>query len=270
MISPQFQILCTATVALGLVLCPATHSRADADKIKTSTKRNVGGIDRPGGTIRGTIKFAGKKVPRQPIQMQGDKHCISQNVKTPALSERWVFGDNDTLQNVFVWVSKGLEGQKFTAPKTPAILDQVNCIYRPHVSGIVARQDLHIYNSDPSLHNVNVFPQFNGGFNEGMSAKGTKIVKQFNKPEIGIKFRCNVHPWMSAYVHVVSHPFFAVTQKEGTFEIKGLAPGVYTVKVWHEFSIFKPDKQEITVKIQNTETKTVIFTYTPKKRKKSK
>jgi len=228
---------------------------------------DVGGLDQAGGTIKGIVKFDGKQVKRKPIRMSADPVCNNAHKDSPSLSERYVFGDNDTLQNVFVYVSKGLEGKTFQA-SGPATIDQVGCVYVPHVSGVVANQQINILNSDATLHNVKCSPKNNDSFNEGMPVKGMKITKSFSKPEMAISLKCDVHAWMQAYVHVMPHPFFAVTQQAGTFEIKGLPAGTYEVSVWHAFSKFAPSEKTITVEVKEGSAAEANFTYSPKKRKK--
>ncbi len=227
---------------------------------------NVGGIDQAGGTIKGVVKFDGKKAKRKPIRMNADAYCDKAHPGKKAKNERYVFGDNKTLQNVFVWVSKGLAGKSFSATGNAA-LDQTGCMYVPHVSGVMVNQDLDILNSDSTLHNVKMNSSNNGSFNEGMPVKGMVITKKFSKPESAIPIRCDVHPWMGAYLHVVEHPFFAVTQQDGTFEIRGLPAGDYELSVWHEFKKFAPDHKTISVSVGDGETKQVTVTYGPKKKK---
>jgi plastocyanin len=228
------------------------------------TKLNIGGVEGTGGTIKGTVKFNGKQAPRRPIRMNADPYCDkTHNADNPAMSELYVFGTGDTLQNVFVWVSKGLEGKEIPAPSAPAVLDQQGCTYHPHVMGVVVNQPLEIINSDSTLHNVKCQPEKNAAFNEGMPVKGMKLTKKFEKPEVAVPFKCDVHAWMSSFVHVVPHPYFAVTQDDGSFEIHGLPPGKYEVSVWHEFNKFAPDKKSVEVEVKEGAAAEANFTYSP-------
>jgi len=234
----------------------------------TAADISVGGIDQAGGTIQGTVKFDGKKAKRKPIRMSADAYCNKAHKGGKALNERYAFGDNGTLQNVFVWISKGLEGKKFPTPTTHAHLSQNGCVYTPHVSGVVVHQKIDILNNDNTLHNVKMNSSNNGSFNEGMPVKGMVLTKTLTKPEQGIPLKCDVHPWMGAYLHVMKHPFFAVTQKSGTFEIKGLPPGDYELSVWHEFKKFAPDHATVAVSVTEGGTEDITITYGPKKKKK--
>jgi len=226
---------------------------------------HIGGIDQAGGTIKGTVKFEGEQKARRPIRMDADPYCARAHADKPALSKLYIFGDNDTLQNVFVQVTKGLEGKDFTVPGEAHVIDQVGCEYIPHVSGVMTGQNIKILNSDNTLHNVKATPQKNPGFNQGMPVKGMVLEKTFNIPE-AIMLQCDVHAWMRSYVHVVEHPFFAVTQQEGTFEIKGLPAGEYEISFWHELRAFAPDKQTVTVTVGEGETQEVTVTYAPRQR----
>ncbi|MCE9591811.1 MAG: carboxypeptidase-like regulatory domain-containing protein [Planctomycetes bacterium] len=229
---------------------------------------NIGGVhDGKGGSITGTVKFSGdQKKPKINRDIVNDAYCGKQH-KDPVLDETFVWGDNGTLQNVLVYVSKGLEGKTLPAPEAKAELDQIGCVYVPHVVGVVVNQPLTILSNDETLHNVQANCKSNTPFNEGMPAKGMKLSKKFTKPELGMVFKCNVHGWMTAYVHVMSNQFFAVTQKAGTFEIKGLPPGEYELSVWHELKAFQPDHQTITVKVEEGKASDVTFTYSPPAKK---
>ena len=222
-----------------------------------------------GGSIKGVVKFEGRQAKRKPIRMSADKYCDQAHKDQPASDERFVFGDNDALQNVFVWVSKGAEGKTFD-PGEKRVIDQRGCVYHPHVSGVVVNQAFEILNNDNTLHNVKVNSKMNGSFNEGMPVKGMVLKKTFTKPEMAISFKCDVHPWMGAYVHAMAHPFFAVTGQDGGFEIKGLPAGEYEVSVWHEFDKFSPDRETATVTVQEGKAAEVNFTYSPKGKNKKK
>ncbi|CUT00163.1 Carboxypeptidase regulatory-like domain-containing protein, partial [Candidatus Kryptobacter tengchongensis] len=116
-------------------------------------------------------------------------------------------------------------------------------------------------NSDPLLHNVHAMPKKNKPFNIGQPVKGMKSYYTFTTPEIMVPFKCDVHPWMSAYAGVLDHPFFSVTDDKGGFEIKNLPPGTYTIEAWHE----KLGTQTQTVTVKAGETKTIEFTFERKK-----
>ena len=256
-----------AAVVLSILMCVSAPrlSRGD-DAPKKRPQQSVGGIEaKDSGTIKGIVRFKGTKPQPKPIsEIAGNafcKHCYSDEVPN---QDTFVFGKNgndDTLENVLVYVSKGLEGKTFDPPRDTVVLDQVGCMYTPHVVAVMAGQTLEIRNSDATLHNVMSMPQNNPPFNFGMPVQGGKTEKVFNHPELKMNLRCFMHPWMSGYVHVLPHPFFAVTGEDGTFTIKGLPPGEYTITVLHETSLFDPEPAEASVTVGANETKQVDFTY---------
>jgi len=140
----------------------------------------------------------------------------------------------------------------------PVILDQRHCRYAPHVFGIQVGQTLKILNSDPTFHNVHASAQNNKAFNLGMSKVEKVKTRRFDRAEVMIPIRCNVHPWMSAYAGVVDHPFYAVTDTAGRYALKALPAGESVIAAWHE--VFGTLVQ--TVKITEAETKTLDFTFT--------
>jgi hypothetical protein len=114
------------------------------------------------------------------------------------------------------------------------VVDQRACNYEPHVLGVRVGQQVTFVNSDPLLHNVHALAAKNEGFNDSLPTAGARLVKRFTRPEVMVRMRCDVHPWMFAYVAVVPHPFFAVTGAGGEFALEGVPPGEYVVEAWHE------------------------------------
>lgn len=195
--------------------------------------QSVSGALQGSGSLRGSVRFTGQAPASEALQMTADPYCAA-NAGTGAVNESLVVNANGTLRNAFVYIKKGLEGRAYSVPSAPVVLDQQGCRYHPHVIGLQVGQVIEIQNSDSTLHNVHALPKASQEFNLGMPLKGMKIKKTFTAPEIGAKFKCDVHPWMSAYAGVVAHPFFAVTGDDGGFSLKGLPAGQYTLAVWHE------------------------------------
>jgi plastocyanin len=184
------------------------------------------------GTVTGKATFDGDPPARTPLKMAADPNC---KPGPESLSESTIVAADKGLKNVFVYVKDGLGNAVYETPTTPVVLDQRGCRYEPHVFGVFAGQPVEIRNSDPTLHNIHAIPKANAEFNFGQpNDKAPTITKTFTTPEIGISFQCDVHGWMRAYANVVTHPFFAVTTEDGSFEIKGLKPGMYTIEAWHE------------------------------------
>ena len=211
-----------------------------------------------GASIRGTIRFDGTAPSQEKIQMSADPVCQQQHA-TPVYAEDVAVNSNGTLKNVFIYVKSGVQGS-FPVPTQPVTLQQSGCWYAPHVFGIQANQPLEIVNNDSTLHNINAKPTSNQPFNVAQPVKGMKTTKKFTTPEIMVKFKCNVHPWMNAYAGVRDNPFFSTSGDNGSFAIAGLPAGTYTIEAWHEK--FGTQTQEVTV--GNGETKSIDFTFKDK------
>ena len=211
-----------------------------------------------GATITGKALFDGTPPVPPKVRMDADPVCAQQH--NAAVHAPEIVVNNGGLQYVFVYVKSGLEGKTFPTPTTPVVFDQRGCLYDPHVLGIQVNQPLQILNSDATLHNVNAKPTQSTPFNLAMPTKGMKVTKTFAKPEIMVPVKCNVHPWMQAYIGVVPHPFFAVSGQDGSFTINGLPAGTYTLEAWHE----KLGTATETVTVTDGETKSVSFTFKAK------
>ena len=198
-------------------------------------------------TINGTVKFDGTAPKPAKIDMSQDPGCKGANE-----AENLVVSNGD-LANVFVYVKDGLGNRTFDVPSTPVTLEQKGCQYHPHVLGVMAGQTVAIKNSDPTTHNIHPTPKDNREWNESQPPSSPDITKNFAREEIMLPVKCNQHPWMKMYVNVVKSPFFAVTAKDGKYEIKGLPPGDYTIAFVHE----KLGEQDQKVTVAAKETKTV-------------
>jgi plastocyanin len=210
------------------------------------------------GGIGGTIKYSGAVPALKPIKMDADPGCAKKH-GTPPESDLLVLGPGQTLANVLVRVTKGLPATKHPTPTQAKVIDQTGCRYEPHVLGIMVGQPLKIKNSDGLLHNVHALPAINAEFNQAMPPTVTETTKTFDKVEPPFKIKCDVHPWMGAYVAVLDHPFYSVTGKDGKFSITGLAPGSYTIEAWHE----KLGTQTAAVTVAGDATATSDFTFSP-------
>jgi hypothetical protein len=180
-------------------------------------------------TITGTVKLTGTPPAMGMTKRQADPYCA----KTPMKEEDVVVGAGGALKNAVVRISKGVSG-RYDPPASPAIVDQTACMYRPRVQAIVLGQPVHIKNSDQTLHNVHGYKGPSTLFNQAELPGQPPMVKQFTDADQMVKLKCDVHPWMTGWVLVSSHPFFAVTGDDGSFKITGVPPGSYTVEAWHE------------------------------------
>jgi hypothetical protein len=183
------------------------------------------------GSLSGKITFSG--TPKvETLKMDADPVC--KRAHATIKSENEVVGPNGGLKNVFVYVKDGFEGKTFPTPKDAVELDQIGCQYKPHVIGAMVKQKIEIINSDDTLHNVHPLPKENREWNLAMPFKGQKVKKSFRQPEIGIPVSCNVHSWMKSYICVVSNPYYAISGDDGTYTIKGIPDGTYTIAAWQE------------------------------------
>jgi plastocyanin len=198
-------------------------------------------------TVSGTVKFDGTAPKAAKIDMSQDPGCKGTNE-----AENMVVTGGD-LANVFVYVKDGLGNRTFDVPKDPVVLDQKGCQYHPHVLGVMTGQTVQIKNDDPTTHNIHPTPKDNREWNESQPPSTPALEKNFAREEIMLPVKCNQHPWMKMYVNVVKSPFFAVTAKDGKYEIKGLPPGDYTIAFVHE----KLGEQDQKVTVAAKETKTV-------------
>jgi plastocyanin len=203
---------------------PAASSAAGGQRVDPATT----------GDVKGTIMLDGVAPRNEAIRMNADPVCMRE-AKGTQVQETYIVGsDGKTLGNVFVYVKDGLGDYVFDTPTEIAKIDQKECRYHPHVFGMRVGQPLEIVNSDPTLHNIHAIPKNNQEFNNGQPIQGMKMNHTFTAKEVMVPFKCDVHGWMNAYVGVLDHPYFAVTSEDGTFELKSLPPGTYTIEAWHE------------------------------------
>jgi uncharacterized membrane protein/plastocyanin len=204
------------------------------------------------GTIKGEVRLEGTPPPNKELNVGT---CVS-DVKGPVLSDA-VLVKEGKLQNAFVWI-KNLESYKGPpAPPEPVVMDQKGCMYRPHVVGARVGQKVIFLNSDPVLHNVRSVAEANSPFNEMMPTKDMRIEKVFEKAEVPVRAKCDVHPWMSAFVGVVPHPFYAVSDEHGAITLVNVPAGDYEIEAWHE--VFGRRSQKVTVKPREAVTATWTF-----------
>lgn len=250
----QTKVWLVLSIALSLVLvaaCGKTDSGTNATN-SGETSSAAGPYSGATGTVSGVISFNGTAPAAKKIDTSADPVCGQKN---PNLATDDTIVTDGKLANVFVYIKEGtVEGGKkvgdytWSTPTTAAQLDQNGCHYAPHVLGVQVNQKVSITNSDATQHNIHPTPKLNPEWNQTQANGAAPIEKTFGRPEVLIPVKCNQHPWMKAYIGVMKTPFFAVSAKDGAFEIKGVPPGKYTVVAWREGGANGTEKtMEVTV-----------------------
>jgi plastocyanin len=245
-------------VALLLACGGGDSGTATADAPAPAAATAPAAAPEPLGTARiaGAAVYQGE-VPTLPaVRMDADPQCAAKH-DAPVYTPELVLGPDNSLGNVFVRV-KWPGDAPLPPPAENAVLDQNGCMYQPHVVGVQVGQKFKILNSDGLLHNVHSFSEANPAFNRAMPASVTEVEQTFAKEEFMFRVKCDVHPWMSAFVTVSPHPFYAVTSANGSFEIAGLPAGTYELEAWHE----RLGTQSATVTVADGETAAHAFTFT--------
>ena len=213
-----------------------------------------------GATLKGKISFDGKRPKRIVLKMDADAFCKKHHGDKKVGSETAIVNKDKTVRNVIVYIKEGLSGD-FPVPEDKPVIDQNGCTYKPHVLTCMVKQTVIVRNSDSTLHNIHGLPRKNAEFNFGQPRVKMEKEMTFTKEEI-FRVKCDVHPWMSAWVGVFKHPFHDVSGTKGTFEIKDLPAGKYVVAAWHErFGEVTQD-----VEIADGDEKEISFTLSPKKK----
>jgi hypothetical protein len=186
------------------------------------------------GALHGTVTYHGPKPARTRLSTESDPGCAKATKGKSVYDDSVVLSGDGGVANVFVYIKTGLEGKKFETPTEPAVLDQSGCTFGPRVFGVQIMQPVMIRNSDPVEHSVHPTPQNNASWNDSMSPGAPDMKRRFAHPEVMVRVKCNIHSWMRSYIGVLAHPYFAVTGPDGSFDLKNVPPGNYTVAIWHE------------------------------------
>ncbi|HVB86335.1 MAG TPA: carboxypeptidase regulatory-like domain-containing protein [Candidatus Dormibacteraeota bacterium] len=206
--------------------------------------------------ITGTVKFEGTPPHFNPIDMSAAPACVKANSK-PVIPQVVVTGAHGALANVVVYIKSGIGRYRYPTPESPVILDQKGCMYAPHVLALMVGQQFEVANSDLTLHDVHPMLENNPSWNMSQLPGSTPATTKFSSTEFADPIVCMIHPWMQAYLFVFDQPYFAVTSKTGSFELKNLPPGTYTVEAWHE-----PNQtQDQTVVLGPKGSKSISFTF---------
>lgn len=206
-------------------------------------------------SITGTVKYEGEVPNFRPIKMAADPICLTHHTEE-VFPQALVLGEGQTLGNVFVYIKNAPKGN-YPVPTEAFEVTQKGCMYDPHVFGVRAGQPVKFLNPDGTLHNVHALSKVNPEFNLAMPKFRTELTKTFDKAEFMFQLKCDVHPWMGAYMSVMEHPFFGTTAADGQYTISDLPAGEYEVAVWHE----KLGEQTSRVKLEG-DTANADFTFT--------
>jgi len=201
----------------------------------------------PTGQIVGTVKLDGQAPHQKPIDMSKDPACSQAHGGAPVQAENVVVGANGGLENVVVYISQGLTGNEAAIPSQPATIDQKGCQYVPHVLAMNVGQHMTVLNSDKTAHNIHPQPSPTGGnsqWNKSQTAGAGPIDVAWTNEEVAIPVKCNIHPWMRAYIAVVKGPF-GLSNDTGSFKLDNVPPGTYTLTAWQE--TFGTQTQKVTV-----------------------
>jgi len=228
---------------------------AEAGTVEPSEAESPPKVTADTGAIIGKVTYNGDPPFRRAINFGANLDCKKIH-SDKVYYEEVVINENGTLKNVLVYIKGKVRGD-FKPPEKPVVLDQKGCVFHPHGVAAMVGQPLEFLNSDPMLHNIRTMSKENKAFNISQPKQGTSYTHTFDKPEIGIPIRCDVHHWMASYLHILPHPFFAVTNDKGTFKIEGLPPRTYTLEVWHE----KHGTKQVKVEVKAGEVQTVDVTF---------
>lgn len=252
---------------LSLVLISCSKSTPPLQAPQETKTQAVSNMPEGGSSISGQVLFEGTPPPATPSAMASFPECAAAHPQGVTTED--ILVKDGKLQNVFIYVKEGITGS-YPPPKESVTLDQKGCLYKPHVLGVQVGQPFLIINSDPMIHNIHALAGGDTVFNVAMPAQGQKLTQTFTTPQVMVGLKCDIHGWMKSYVGVLTHPFFALTDALGRFELKGLPPGEYTIAAWHER--FGEKTQQITLgkkannvlhTLEENETKLVLFTFTP-------
>lgn len=249
-----FLTAAAVVVAISMTGCRSNKETSQDTPTGSSAGRPVD--EATAGSVTGTIKFDGTPPQAKLINMAAVPNCTKQRT-SPATTEDVVPGDHGTLQNVVVYLRGDFSQYSFPRATTPVKVDQKGCVYSPHVIALMTGESLQVTNSDSATHNVNAMAKRNHGWNETEAPGTATINHQFAREEVAIRVKCNVHPWMRLCIAVLGHPYFQVTSRDGSFALKNVPAGSYTLTAWHE--LYGTREQNITIKPKQEQAVTITF-----------
>ena len=208
-------------------------------------------------SVHGHVFFHGPRPARRLIDLDSCPQC-AQVTDGPLYDDSLVVNDDGAIANVVVSISAGLPpGARFSIPQQPVVLNQKGCMFRPHVIAAMVGQPIEVKNSDPLLHSVHSMDaEQSPAFDFAQPTLGSRRVEPLQVVET-FQVKCDLHPWMSAWVRVFNHPYFAVTGADGSFTIPPLPPGTYRMKAWHE----SLGVREKTIEVRAGSTSNIDFSF---------
>jgi len=251
-----FAVVSAALLATLLVSCGKKGESSESTPAPTAAPAATSVDAATAGSVTGSVKLEGAAPKARKINMAADAYCNSQH-PGGASDEEVVAEAKGDHANVIVYVKDGLGGRTFDVSKTPIEISQKGCMYSPHVVALMAGQPLSVVNGDKTTHNIHPVPKNNREWNKSQQVGAPNIEETFAREEVSIPVKCNIHPWMKSYIGVFKIPYFQVTGANGSFELKNLPPGTYTIEAWHE----KYGTSDQTVTIGPKESKAVTFTF---------
>jgi plastocyanin len=210
------------------------------------------------GIIAGDVRFEGAPPPSKDVSFGSFGECAQTHAGPVTAGD--VLVHDGAVENAFVYLKDGLGDRVFAVPTAPVVVGQRGCLFTPRVVGVQTGQTLRFVNDDPLLHNVHATPASSSGWNVSLPRQGAERDTRVDEPEVMVPVRCDLHPWMQAWVGVLAHPYFAVTGADGRFRLSDVPPGGYTVTVWHE----RFGTRETTVTLAPGGTAAVSLTFAAK------
>jgi plastocyanin len=251
-----FNLALAAVIAVAIAGCGGKEKTETNEQPVASSNATKVVDSSTAGSVTGTVTLDGKPTPAKPINMSAEPYCQKAH-PSPVVPPEVIVSDKGDLANVVVYVKDGLGEYTFEPPKTSVALDQQGCMYDPHIIALMTGQTFEVKNDDQTTHNIHPMPKDNREWNKSQPPGATPIDETFGRAEVAIPVKCNVHPWMKSYIFVFKNPYYAITAKDGKFELKNLPPGTYTIEAWHE----KYGVSDQTVTIGAKESKPLTFTF---------
>ena len=186
-----------------------------------------------GAQLSGTVHFEGEPPAPTPLKMNADPKCVEFHGGKTVFNTDVMIQEGGSIANVFLYLKNPPAGD-YSAPAEAVRINQEGCMYTPRMQGIMVGQTLEVANSDDTLHNVRALAKTNRPFNLGQPPATPPRKKTFKMAEPAVKFKCDVHPWMATWIFVMDHPFFAVSNEDGSFQIDNVPAGNHTLVAWHE------------------------------------